>query len=176
MAQPIISWRDTEGAPVAEWNIGNVEAGTQSDVFTVLLCNNFGNATTNVADMLNVQITTRDTLGGNSGDIVANRWTGVRILNSNTALTDPNFTMVGGNISRAARAFGATIFNSITSTPGIAPNYEEGESVDILGVRNDGILNNSRGNFVQMELMVSLPRSAVIGFTNFAVRALYQFI
>lgn len=73
MAAPIVTWWDPSansgsGAPTSTWNCGTVDADSFSSEKELWIWNNKGGAT-EVSDMTNVFVTTKDTNGLDSGPV-----------------------------------------------------------------------------------------------------------
>lgn len=177
MSLPIVSWRNADNSEqVYNWEIGTVDAGNISKDFIVLIWNNHPSGQDeygDVADMQNVSITTKDANTGNTGDLVVDKWIEVK----NVSLNDSEFTPIGGEGVYPIRTTGTTTFEGDDSTPGVPPHAIDPEygSVDILGVKNDGTINNSAGNFIQVVLRANVPTTAGAGLVNFLTRVTYSY-
>lgn len=177
MAAPKISWVLADNTTaVTEWKIGIVDAGKTSTEFNVLVWNN-KNQATDVADMQNVSITTKDSSGGNTGDLVINKWIECVNLGENETWA-ANATPIGGTVTKTVRSTKSTTFNSVTSTPNVAPHNITGEptAVCVLGVANDGTVANSAGNFLKLSLRANVPSNAPAGSISFLTRISYQYV
>lgn len=171
MPAPIVMWRKGDNsAQVSSWPIGTVDAGTVSSDFSVLIWNNYAGAS-DVSDMQDVTITTKDQSGGNSGELVTNKWIEARVDG-----TDTVFTPIGGAATKTIKAPGSTTNGDGTLTPGQAPHNSSTGSVDILGVKNDGGKTTAQGNFVPVTLHANVPADAGAGTTNFVVRVSYKYV
>jgi hypothetical protein len=172
MAAPIVSWRvQNNSAVLNNWNIGTVDAGFTSDNISFLVWNNH-NGSEDVSDMQNCVITTKDSSGGNTGEVVLNTWIEVRV----DSLSEGSFTPIGGETTKTIRTNGSTTNVNGTFTPNVAPHAGSGTSYDILGVLNDGTKLNSAGNFVEITARANVPSNAGAGSTNFRVRVAYQYV
>jgi len=172
MPAPIVSWRTQDNASVlANWNIGTVDAGTTSSNISFLVWNNRGGVS-DVSDMQNCALTTKDSSGGNTGEIVLNKWVEVKVV----SLGESTFTPVGGDTTKTLRTNSSTVNGGGTWTPNTAPHAGAGTSYDMLGVINDGTKANSGGNFVETSTHANVPSNAGAGSTNFKLRVAYQYI
>lgn len=175
MALPIVSWyNESNTAQLTSWNIGTVDAGSSSSPFTVLIWNNRG-GDIEVSDMQNCTITTKDASGGNTGEIITDKWITVKV----DSLEESTFTQIGGDVTHPIRTNKSTINANGTFTPGVAPHSSADGSIDILGVINSGELegaNQSLGNVVQCTLVAQIPSTATAGTVNFLTRVAYQYV
>lgn len=172
MAAPIVSWRLQDNTDVfPNWPIGTVDAGTISSNVSFLVWNNF-QGVSDVSDMQNCSITTKDNTGGNTGEVVLDRWIEVR----NDSISEGTFTPVGGDVTHTIQTTASTVNGGGTWTPNVAPHAGEGTSYDILGVANDGTKANSGGNFVEVTAHANVPSNAGAGTTNFRLRVAYQYV
>lgn len=173
MAAPIVTFwdRDTDtDISSVGWHIGQVDAGTTSEEKGVFIWNNKA-GTEDVSDMQDVTITTKDGDGGNSGELVNDKWIEVRVDDG----LDVNFYPIGVDYAHALKAPGSTTNIDGTFTPGVAPHSSEAGSVDILGVKNDGSVD-AKGNYVETTLRASVPLLATAGACNFLVRVSYKYV
>jgi hypothetical protein len=176
---PLVSWYKQTNADtdqVSSWDIGVVDASQVSTDFVFLIWNN-RKGTTDVPDMQNAVIMTKDSLGGNTGELVTGQW--IEVLVSGL---DSTFSPIGWNtvanaaVSRPVKTTGSTTYNSTTSTPNTAPHTTTNGEISILGVANDGTVANSKGNFVQVSLHCRVPGNASAGLVNFRTRVTYQYV
>jgi hypothetical protein len=152
MTAPIVSWYDsTNTNQVTQWSIGVVDAGSVSPDFTVLIWNNRGGASA-VSDMQNCTITTKDSTGGNTGELVTNEWIEAKVVSMN----ETTYTPVGGTNTKAIQS----------STSGAGT---------ISGAINDGTITNAKANFAQVTLHANVPSNASAGTVSFKTRVAYQF-
>lgn len=153
MPAPIVSWwkRPNPLTQVVAWNIGVVDAGTVSPDFEVLIFNNKGGAEV-VSDMQNCTVTTKDNLGGNTGELVINKWIEVKVV----SMAEATFTAIGGNTTRPIRALGM------------------GAGL-ISGAINGGT-DAATTNFAELLLHANVPSNASAGTVNFRTRVAYQFV
>lgn len=163
MAAPQVNWRkaDNSGA-VASWAIGTIDAGTSSQDFGVLIWNNFG-GTTDLSTMTSCTITTKDGSGGNTGELVTNKWIEVTVVSAG----ETGRTAIGGTTTHAIQAGGNTTNAAGTSSP---------NANEILGVKNDGNINNAKGNYAQVTLRANVPGNATAGNVAFLTRVAYQYV
>lgn len=155
MAIPKVTWYDmTNTNPVSRWDIQTVDAGTVSPPTTFLIWNNRG-GTTVVSDMFNCTITTKDSAGGNTGELVLNKWIEVKV----DTMQEANFTAIGGIATKAIKAGG----NATAS-------YIHGDI-------NDGNIATTatQRNFAQVTLHANIPPTATAGNVDFLTRVAYQY-
>jgi len=155
MPAPEVLWYNANNtAQVTEWNIGTVDAGTVSAPTTFLIWNNRGGSSP-LSDMTNCTITTKDNAGGNTGELVVDKWIKVRV----DSLGETEFNDgIGGLITKVIGAEG---------TPGI-----------ISGAANDGNMNTAatKANFAKVTLVADVPAMATAGNVSFLTRIAYQYI
>lgn len=177
MPSPVVTWRNfANNAAVTAWNIGTVDAGQSSSEFQVLIWNNRAGVS-DVSDMQNVVMTTKDSTGGNTGDLVVDVWIQVKV----NSLGESTFTAIGGTTTKAA---GTTKSSEGPLTPGVAPHDSVTGSVDILGTANDGEKwtadtvgsRHGGGNYIDITLVAVVPSDAAAGTVNFKTRCAYQYI
>jgi hypothetical protein len=180
MPLPIVSWyNETNTTQLTSWPIGTVDAGSVSADLVVLIWNNRAGLEIDgdVSDMQNISITTKNNTGGNTGEIIVDKW----IEAKNVSLSEVVFTPIGGTSTHSIRTDESTTNDDGTFTPGIAPHYNPDGSVDILGVWNvwatpaDGIAN-ATGNFIKVSLHANVPSDATAGVVNFLTRVAYQYV
>lgn len=152
MPAPVISWYDvTNTTQQTQWNVGTVDAGTVSADTDFLIWNNRGGATA-VSDATSCAITTKDTSGGNTGDVVTGLWTEVEDVKNN----ESTFTPVGGTTVH-------TIGNGVTAGT-------------ISGAANDGTTANSNANFGHIKVHLNVPGTATAGSRSWLLRLQYQYV
>lgn len=156
MAAPVVSFYSRDNTTqVTLWDIGTIDAGTVSDPpFGLLVWNNRG-GTSAVSDMENTTITTKDTAGGNTGDLVTNTWIEVRV----DSLSESTFSAIGGTVTRPLRATDGTVAAGV-----------------IKGTANDGTKTNAIANFSEVSLRANVPGTATAGLYEFLVRISYQYV
>lgn len=152
MATPIVSWCDASNNTAANFNIGTVDAGSVSPDTTFLIWNNKAGETA-VSDMTNCAITTKDTTGGNTGEVVTNTWMQVRV----DSMSEATFSPIGGIVTKTISAAGAP-------------------SGEIKGLTNDGVEANSLLNHAKVTLHASVPQIATAGNFDFITRVSYQYV
>lgn len=154
MANPKVTWYDdTNTQLVSQWLIPTTDAGSVSQQKSFLIWNNRGEVTA-VADMYNCVITTKDSAGGNTGELVMNKWIEVKVDTMNEA----NFTPIGGVTTKAIKAGGS------------AP------AATISGAINDGNIATvaTQANFAKVTLQANVPPNATAGNYDFLTRVTYQ--
>ena len=164
MPAPAVSWLKTDNVTtLSKWEIGTIDAGSSSPALGVLIWNNRGNANNDFSTMTNCTITTKDSSGGDSGELVLNTWIQVRV----DSMGESSFTSIGGTATKVIQAGGNTVNSKGTFSPG---------NKEILGVINDGSVGNSKGNYTQVTLQASVPATATAGNVNFLTRVAYQYV
>jgi len=154
MAAPIVSWYDVSNTEQkTDWQIGIVDAGSVSPDTTFLIWNNRGGSEA-VSDMTNCTITTKDILGGNTGEIVLNKWIEVRV----DSMDETDFTPIGGTTTKAIQAKGLS----------------GGDAGKIKGSANDGSLGAEQ-NYAKVTLHANVPATATAGNFTFLTRVAYQY-
>ncbi|WP_018884235.1 hypothetical protein [Paenibacillus massiliensis] len=163
MPAPAVSWYKSDNVTsLPRWDIGTIDAGSTSPALGVLIWNNRG-GTADLSTMTNCTITTKDSAGGDTGELVLNVWIEVRV----DSMAESGFTKVGGTKTKIIQAGGNT-----TNTSGTySPNNKE-----ILGAMNDGSKTNSKGNFAEVTLQANVPPTATAGNVNFLTRVAYQYV
>jgi hypothetical protein len=163
MAAPAVSWYKTDNVTqLTKWEIGTIDAGSTSPSLGVMIWNNRG-GTADLSTMTNCTITTKDSGGGDTGELVVNVWIEARV----DSMAETKFTKIGGTVTKALQAGGNT--TNVTGT--YSPNSKE-----ILGAQNDSSQNNSKGNFALVTLQASVPATATAGNVNFLTRVAYQYV
>ncbi|WJZ23509.1 hypothetical protein LIS04_81 [Listeria phage LIS04] len=153
MAAPIVSWYVSDNASqLTQWDIGTVDAGSISNSLTVLIWNNRGGSTA-VSDMTNCSITTKDSAGGNTGELVTNTWIEAKV----DSLGETNYSAIGGTVVKDIRAQAAD-----------APEKT------IKGTSNSGATSDE-SNYSKVTLRANVPATATAGLVNFLTRVSYQY-
>ncbi|MMZ60866.1 hypothetical protein D1872_229850 [compost metagenome] len=151
---PLVTWYDsTNATQKTEWQIGTVDAGSVSSDTTFIIWNNRG-GTTARADMTNCTITTKDSLGGNTGEVILNKWVEARV----DTLKETTFTPIGGNTNKLIQAGG----------------LGAGDAGKIKGGTNDGS-TSATANHAIVTLHANVPATATAGNFSFLTRVAYQF-
>lgn len=152
MAAPIVSWYDASNTTQqTSWDIGTVDAGSVSADAQFLIWNNRG-GTTDVSDMTNCTITTKDSSGGDTGELVTGKWVEVKV----DELGESSFTPIGGTTTHP-------IGNGITAGT-------------IAGTANDGTLENADANNCLLTVHANVPATATAGNYQFLLRVSYQYV
>lgn len=156
MAAPIVSWYEaTNTTQQTSWAIGTVDAGTDSSSTAFLIWNNRGGGTA-VSDMTNCTITTKDSAGGNTGELVINTWIQVKV----DSMSESSSVAIGGAVTKAIRAGGTVV------TAGL-----------IKGQINNGLLTGTGADcFAKCTLFARVPATATAGNVDFLVRVAYQYV
>jgi hypothetical protein len=151
MPEPIIKWYDdANSSTVSNWAIGITDSGTVSPDTTFLIWNNRGGAT-DVSDMTECTITTKDASGGDTGEIVTGEWIETRVDSAG----ETGFTPIGGQTT-----------HPIESTLAAGT---------IGGVANSGTIAAS-DNYAEVTLHANVPQGAVSGETDFLLRVSYSYV
>lgn len=154
MAAPIISWYDeTNTTQLTSLDFGVVDAGDVSDVIRVLIWNNRGGSTA-VSDATSCVLTTKDTSGGNTGDVVVERW--VEAQDNKEA--SPSYVAIGGTTTRP-----------VAGQPSVNPQV-------ISGAANDGTTGNSPANFADVSLRWRVPATSTAGQRQWLTRLSYLYV
>jgi len=154
MAAPVVSWYSQDNAvQITQWDIGTVDAGSVSPVREILIWNNRGGGT-ELSDMTNTTITTKDSAGGNTGELVTNVWIECRV----ESLSETQYYPIGGTTTRDLKAEGAGVASGV-----------------IKGTINGGALTDE-DNFSHVSLRANVPPTATAGLVNFLTRVSYQYI
>lgn len=199
MSAPIVSWfsRDNS-APLNNWAIGTVDAGTVSNEFGFLIWNNrFDGAvqgTSMVSTMTDCVITVRDTAGGLSGnELVKGQWVEVKV----DTVGETAFTKIGSTEQTPEPVEGqptpeATYLpvehaikcdSTAFSTKCSETLDGEGQPLNpasfvspIGGFVNDGTKANAKANFCEVTLRVDVPEMAPAGNIDFLTRVRYSYV
>ncbi|MCR8641562.1 hypothetical protein NV379_02730 [Paenibacillus sp. N1-5-1-14] len=151
--QPQVRWFNSQNtAQVDNWNIGTVDAGSTSPETTLLIWNNRG-GTTVASDMKNVTITTKDSKGDNTGELVTDKWIKVKVA----TMSETSFTPIGGETTKSIKAGGTTAAGTIS------------------GAINDGTTTNALNNFAKVTLIAEPSATATAGNVDFLLRVAYQY-
>lgn len=154
MPAPIVSWyNDLNTNQVTQWDIGTVDAGSISATFGVLIWNNRAGGS-DVSDMTNCTITTKDAAGGNTGELVTDTWIEVRV----DSLGESDFTAIGGTVTKDIRAKDPSV-----------------DAKSIKGTANSGDLAD-QANYAEVTLRANVPPTATAGLVNFLTRVSYQYV
>lgn len=152
MPAPVVSWYDSANAvQQTEWALGTLDAGSTSADTQFLIWNNRGGVSA-VSDMTGCAITTKDTSGGDTGDVVTGTWTQVRV----DKLGEGVFTPVGGATTHV-------VGNGVTAQT-------------IAGAANDGTVANSNPNYTSVTLHLAIPANAAAGARSWLVRVQYSYV
>lgn len=179
VSQPLVSWyKETNGddEQLTSWDIGVVDASQASPVSTFLIWNN-RKGTENVPDMQNAVIMTKDEFGGNTGELVEGQWIEVKVDQIDTTFHKIGWDAIANEaVSRPIKTTGSTTNEDGTFTPNVDPHTTTNGEISILGVKNDGTVENSAGNFVKVQLLCRVPGNASAGLIKFRTRVTYQYV
>jgi hypothetical protein len=199
MAAPIVSWfsRDNSSS-LTNWNIGTVDAGTNSAEFGFLIWNNRYNGstvgTTPISTMTDCVITVKDTSGGLTGNaLVTGQWVQVKVdtkeelvfssigsTSTTPQATEGNptpeavYSPVEHAIASDSTAFGIKCAATLdgNSQPLNPANFNS----PIGGFINDGTKTNAKANFCELTLRVNVPETAPAGSIDFLTRVRYSYV
>lgn len=167
MAAPIVTYWNAEGTEaVSEWNIGEIDAGSDSAEKVITVWNN-KNGDEAVSHMKNVTVSVVNEKGTTSGsdygsDVVLNQaWIRVEV--------NPNLS----------QAFAGTPIGSgdnyvHVTAKGLDEDNPE-EKWMIKGDANDGTVNNAVSNYAVYRLRVSVPPNAPEGDKPCRIRTSYSY-
>lgn len=156
MPAPIVSWwNDQNTAQETSWPVGVIDAGTVSADKTFLIWNNRAGSTA-VSDMTNCTITTKDSAGGDTGELVTNKWVEARVDSAG----ETAFTPIGGATTHPLTAGGGATAGTIA------------------GDANDGNIATAAtaNNFAKVTLHVNVPATAAAGSLSWLLRVSYQYV
>lgn len=156
MAVQISWWKQDNASQWSNWTVngGNpVDAGStsQNDVF--LIWNNRGGSA-DISDAQSCTITTKDIAGGDTGELVTDKWIWARV----DTMGESTFSQIGGTTTRPIKAGGSAAAGTIK------------------GTANDGVVANSASNFAQVTLQARPTVTATAGNVAFLLRLQYTFV
>lgn len=167
---PIISWWNRDNTQqLTLWDIGVVDAGTESNHLGVLIWNNRG-GDEDVANIVEADLTTRAMDASDTGFVVEGRW-----IRAKVDAYEVGFTPIGKEAYHPIKTLGSTTNADGTFTPNEDPHISPAGDVSALGVKNDGTKANSAGNFIEVTLMALPDALAPAGTFDFVVRLSYTF-
>lgn len=176
---PLASWyKSTNGDEdqLTRWDIGVVDASQASEIDTFLIFNN-RKGLEDVPDMQNAVIMTKDSNGGNTGELVEGQWIEVRVDEIDTGFNKIGWDSIENvAVSRPIKTTGSTTNVDGTFTPNVGSHTTTSGEVSLLGVKNDGDLINAKGNYVKVQLLCRIPGNASSGLINFRTRITYQYV
>ncbi len=153
MAAPIVAYYDENGVEaVTEWNIGEIDAGSESEHKVITVWNNKGAGTNAVSHMKNVTVTAVAGDGTENSVVVSQQWIHVKV-------NDGADTKIGGSAKTA----------KVTAI-GLDPDTSL-----IKGDTNDGTVQNAVENYAKYELWVSIPPNAPEGDKPCRIRTGYSY-
>lgn len=155
MSQPIIGWYDEDNNLLTEWNMGEIEAGTLSQEKTFFIWNN-KSGSIQVPDIIECNITTKDSSGNDNGAVVEGRWLEVKC----DSLGDTDFTAIGKSVVHSVAA------------EGNSANY----SVSGGANTGDHNIDSSKKNFIKLTARLNVPQDAANGIAEFLLRLNYKYI
>lgn len=154
MASPLVSWYSADNiTQISSWEIGTVDAGSTSPDITFLIWNNRAGVTL-VSDMTSCTITTKDSAGGDTGELVVDKWIQVRV----DTMSEGTFTAIGGTVAKSIKAGGTAGAGTIE------------------GAINDGTMVGAPNNFAQVTLHAVPLATATAGNVDFLLRVAYTYV
>ena len=151
MAAPSITIVNDSDATIANWDVGTVQANTDSNILKAIIWNNRGGGVA-LSDLRDVTITALDIDGGASTDVVAGKWTQVNVPNIDG--NETTWTAIGGATTKSLRADGLSA----------------ADGPIIKGTANDGSLATSKVNYCTIRLKEHVPLNANPGTKNWKMR------
>lgn len=134
------------------WAVGTVDAGSTSENSVFLIWNNRGGSTA-ISDAQGCTLTTKDVSGGDTGELVTDRWIWGRV----DTMSETTFTQIGGSTTKSIKAGGTAPAGTIR------------------GTANDGTIANSASNFAQVTLQARPSVTATAGNVSFLLRVQYTY-
>lgn len=155
MPTPIFAVYDsTDTTAESNHSFGQVKASTTSAVYEVHAWNNKGQSSA-VSDIIEATVTTTDSTGNFTGDVVTNKWIEVNVNNEleSGSTTDLHFDKIGGLTKAAIRGMS---YDKKTDANG---------GGTISGAANDGNAATAatKANFAICKFRVNLPMNAPSG-------------
>jgi hypothetical protein len=136
---------------ISNWDVGTVQANTDSNILKALIWNNKGGSNA-LSDLRDVTITSLDTDGGTSSDVVAGKWVQINVPKMDGNQT--TWAAIGGSTTRSLRS------DALSASDGAV----------IRGTANDGSTTNSTANYCTIRLKVHVPLNAMPGTKNWKMR------
>lgn len=162
MPAPIPKWMNPDGTQLLQWDAGIVDAGTRSAEKEVYIWNNKGTSasspSTDVADMTNVFITTKNNDGTDSGPVATKTDAIVEVSTFDGAIWS-SWQEVGGSASTVQ------LVNA------------SGEIGLIRGTGNDGnsLTTATKKNYARAKLRLYVKDTAPAGPISWKTRVSYQY-
>jgi hypothetical protein len=162
MAAPIPKWLNPDGTQRLQWDAGIVDAGTTSAEVEVYIWNNKGTSSaspsTDVADMTNVFVTTKNTDGSDTGPVATKTDAIVEVATFDGA-TWSSWSEVGGSASTVQLVNAA------------------GEVATIRGTGNDGnsLTTATKKNYARLKMRLKVLDTAPAGPISWKTRVSYQY-
>ena len=169
MAKPIVTWEIlTSGFNNGGiWDLKTVDAGndpalTQTEFY---IWNNKAGGT-DVSDMTDCRVSTKDTAGNMNIPLVKERW--VQIFCNSKGETSANYLAIGAELDgtqtlqekyKTIKASGAGVTDGV-----------------IKGIANDGLVQNSADNFSMVTMIMGIPTTATAGNVDFLTRVTYNHV
>ncbi len=163
MAAPIPKWLNPDGSACLSWDAGIVDADSTSDPpKEVWIWNNKGTSaaspSTDVADMTNVFVTTKNTDGTDTGSVATRTDAIVEVA-----------TFDGANWSEFTEVGGSSNTVQVVSCSGVTGT--------ISGKGNDGnpLTTLTQANFAKLKLRLHVRATAPAGSISWKTRVSYQY-
>lgn len=189
---PIVEWWDKNETGIQSlWDAGTIDAGSEGEVTVFHLWNNRkkeDEESTAVADMINVDLTVRDSSGGITDGSIANQLYGiVKAQFTDYTKTSTEVVESGGIQNTITNNFARGAYNPQTkiwednywtelihNDP--KPVYSaNGTKRIISGAVNTGDMEKDLANFSEIRLKLYAKSAAPAGSLNFITRISYQY-
>lgn len=197
MTAPLLSWTTPDGmSQVTNFDLGIVDAGSMSGEFEFLLWNNrrlvgvinpalgqeYG--ATDVSDVEDLTITTKDSTGGTASEVVLGKWLHVTAPEQDGTDWFPvgYDSVLNVDVRHAIESNGITTYTydgdiaPTVSQPNTGDHISSNGTVSLLGVANSGELDESKGNYIKVKFRASVPGTAIAGIKQFLIRASYKYV
>lgn len=168
---PIVQWWDEEeSSQQSQWDAGIVDAGSESDATVFHLWNNRGN-NSSVSDMINVDLTVRDSDGQTSDLKVAGQVDAVvRAQFFNSKKNGGQWGYMEGDVWKPEQWVDLKYDKSV---PVISYN---GDLRTIAGEANSGDSSVDKRNFSAIKLKLYAKPTATAGQVSWITRVSYQYV
>lgn len=162
MSIPVFAvYENTDTTVESSHSFGQVKASNTSAVYNVHVWNNKGQATA-CSDVIEATVTTTDSSGNYTGDVVTNKWIEVNVNNElkTGSATELKYTGIGGTDKVGIRGVS---YDSSTDANG---------GGTISGAANDGLITTAatKANYCDCKFRVNLPMNAKSGTQTGKIR------
>ena len=163
MAAPVVSFYDISGTnEITNWPLGEVDAGSETEPLEFTIWNNKGGSEP-VSHMKNVRITTVNSAGGETGDVVTGKWVHVVVNGEDDSADGHSGKAIGGNsLANQAQVWAEGVDKAV-------------DGYIIKGDANDGVKAHSTVNYASIKAWVCVPANANEGEKPFIVRVPYSY-